>query len=234
MSLLMAGWLGPDDLSGPFQPKPFYDSVTPEGMRTLSKGHRDRNCKVLVPDYTGRRWQRGGSTQMDSQTRVLAVAPGRALLGQSYRQPHTWLRGFGSSSIRFKWQASKVRKAPVLVAQHLPRTRTDTELCRCGKKLQLIWVRWEIHGDSRLRTVSLQEQLSMGWVFWLFHFYFFFVKDSIKEHMLSMEDFWMKSINHSPVRGWLLLFLEDLNNPISAPIFQQKIEEDIFQLQRHG
>jgi len=27
MSLLMAGGLEPDDLSGPFQPKPFYDSV---------------------------------------------------------------------------------------------------------------------------------------------------------------------------------------------------------------
>jgi len=27
MSLLMAGGLEPDDLEGPFQPKPFYDSV---------------------------------------------------------------------------------------------------------------------------------------------------------------------------------------------------------------
>ena len=27
MSLLMAGGLEPDDLSGPFQPKPFYDST---------------------------------------------------------------------------------------------------------------------------------------------------------------------------------------------------------------
>jgi len=27
MSLLMAGGLEPDDLSGPFQPKPFYDSM---------------------------------------------------------------------------------------------------------------------------------------------------------------------------------------------------------------
>ena len=27
MSLLMAGGVEPDDLEGPFQPKPFYDSV---------------------------------------------------------------------------------------------------------------------------------------------------------------------------------------------------------------
>jgi len=27
MSLLMAGGLKPDDLQGPFQPKPFYDSM---------------------------------------------------------------------------------------------------------------------------------------------------------------------------------------------------------------
>jgi len=27
MSLLMAGGLEPDDLEGPFQPKPFYDSM---------------------------------------------------------------------------------------------------------------------------------------------------------------------------------------------------------------
>ena len=27
MSLLMAGGLEPDDLQGPFQPKPFYDSI---------------------------------------------------------------------------------------------------------------------------------------------------------------------------------------------------------------
>ena len=27
MSLLMAGELEPDDLQGPFQPKPFYDSI---------------------------------------------------------------------------------------------------------------------------------------------------------------------------------------------------------------
>jgi len=28
MSLLVAGWLEPDDLQGPFQPKPFYNSMT--------------------------------------------------------------------------------------------------------------------------------------------------------------------------------------------------------------
>jgi len=27
MSLLMAGWLEPDDLQGPFQPKPFHESM---------------------------------------------------------------------------------------------------------------------------------------------------------------------------------------------------------------
>jgi len=29
MSLLTAGGLEPDDLQGPFQPKPFYDSTNP-------------------------------------------------------------------------------------------------------------------------------------------------------------------------------------------------------------
>jgi len=44
MSLLMAGGLDPDDLQGPFQPKPFYDSMA--GLWLCLKEHKYEMLRV--------------------------------------------------------------------------------------------------------------------------------------------------------------------------------------------
>ena len=49
MSLLMAGGLEPDDLQGPFQPKPFYDSI----IVWFSGGHGSARLMVGLDDLDG-------------------------------------------------------------------------------------------------------------------------------------------------------------------------------------
>ena len=58
MSLLMAGGLEPGDLSGPFQPKPFYDSITrrtsgelPAEKQATSSLSREVEGAPLLPTW---------------------------------------------------------------------------------------------------------------------------------------------------------------------------------------
>jgi len=46
MSLLMAGGLEPDDLEGPFQPKPFHDSMILNHILKLKTGKKREKFKI--------------------------------------------------------------------------------------------------------------------------------------------------------------------------------------------
>lgn len=83
-----------------------------------------------------------------------------------------------------------------------------------GKKLQLFRFHWEINGDFTPVNCFPAGTIKHGVFFVvLVGCFVLFFKDCIKEHMLSMEDFCMKSINHSPVWFFVVVVFRRSKQP---------------------
>lgn len=70
--------------------------------------------------------------------------------GQSYGQPHTRLRGFGSPGIGWQTAILKVEEDSGVDSLAFTQDMHRQGAVPVGKKLQLIWAHWEINGDSHL------------------------------------------------------------------------------------